>query len=478
MKNVIKKILGVLMAIAFFVSAAGINHVNAVETGSITINGATADKNYSIYKIFDLTYKGASVSYTIADEWKDFFVNGEGREFIANENSTGSLNPIVVNGKTKYINITEGNIAEFAKKAMAQISKDGISKTDTKKAAGDVVTFSNIALGYYMVHPEGATGTASDANSIVSLTSTVPNGEVNVKGVYPTITKEADKKSADYGEDINYTINSKVPDTTGFKEYTYKLTDTLSSGLNLKKDSIKVEIGGEDVTNNENVSINTSIPQVMEINIKMMKFQDKVGKEVKVTYKACLNENAVIGNDGNDNTVKLEYSNDPKDSSSTDKTTGKENVHTAAIKVIKYEKGKKENLLEGAEFVLKNSEGKYYKLEDGKVTWVSELDSADKKVTNNKGNVEFKGLKNGNYKLEETKAPEGYNKLTDDVDVQIDYKDQTTTKYLDVDVENNTGIQLPGTGGMGTTLFAVIGGSIILYTAISLIRGKLKSEGR
>lgn len=121
------------------------------------------------------------------------------------------------------------------------------------------------------------------------------------------------------------------------------------------------------------------------------------------------------------------------------------------------------------------AEDKFYKLVDGKVTWVVEAE-ADELTTGDDGIVEFKGLENGTYYLVETEAPAGYNKLTSPVEVEVDYKTQTNTKYQEAKVANNSGVELPGTGGIGTTIFSVLGGAIILIALSSLLKGKLKRE--
>lgn len=131
----IKRILGVMMALVLILST-GLSSSKALAAssnkGTITVNGTTTGKNYSAYKIFDLTQSGENVSYTIAKEWKDFFTDGAGTEYIVKDNS-GKLNPIVVGGEIKYINITESNISEFAKAALGELNKEGIKKTQTKK---------------------------------------------------------------------------------------------------------------------------------------------------------------------------------------------------------------------------------------------------------------------------------------------------------------------------------------------------------
>lgn len=484
----IKRILGVMMALVLILST-GLSSSKALaaspKKGTITVNGTTTGKNYSAYKIFDLTQSGENVSYTIAQEWEDFFTNGAGKEYIADKNDEqGNLNPIVVSGAVKYINITNENIADFAKAAMGELNKEGIKKTKTEKALGNSVTFSGLELGYYLVHPEGATDKADGQNSIVSLTSTTPSAEVKVKGIYPTVEKKVDKPTADIGQELTYTLTSKVPDTTGYSKYTFKMTDKLSKGLTFvsNSDEVVVTIGGETIKEHVTKNING---QDLEVSFEMLKLQNKVGQEIKITYKAKLNKDAVITDGSNPNNVILEYSNDPKNNEKTDTTKDEEKVFTAKVIVNKVDGKYKTTPLAGAKFKLKIDQDKYYKVDPitKEVTWVDkdEATEVETKIVDGNATASFEGLAAGKYKLEETKAPDGYNLLTKDIEVEIKATkedDGAVTAIVDGEaiVENNSGVELPGTGGMGTTLFTILGGGVILIALFSLAKGKLKKE--
>lgn len=488
MTKKIKRILGIMMALVMILSAGfGSSKVLAAGAdGEITVTGTTQGKSYSAYKIFDLTQSGENVSYTIAQEWEYFFTNGAGKEYIADKNNKqGNLNPIVVSGAVKYINITNENIADFAKAAMGELNKESIKKTQTKEAVDETLTFSGLDLGYYLVHPEGATDKADVQNSIVSLTSTTPKAEVIVKATYPTVEKKVDKPTADIGQELTYTLTSKVPDTTGYSEYTFKMTDILSEGLTFvsNSDEVVVTIGGETITETEYVTKNVK-GQELEVSFNMLNLQNKVGREITVTYKAKLNEAAVITDDANQNTVTLEYSNDPKDSTKKDTTKDNEKVFTAKVIVNKVD-GKDQKALEGAKFVLKNSEGNFYKVDPStkEVTWVAKEEATEVETkigTDGKATASFEGLAAGTYYLVETEAPAGYNLLTEEIKVEIttEEDDGTVTAIIDGEakVENNAGVELPGVGGMGTTLFTIIGGGVILIALFSLAKGKVKKK--
>lgn len=481
----IKRILGVMMALVLILSA-GLSSSKALAAspnkGTITVTGTTQGKSYSAYKIFDLTQSGENVSYTIAEEWKDFFTTGAGTKYIVKDNS-GKLNPIVVSGAVKYINITDKNIADFAKAAMGELNKEGIKKTQTKKADSETLTFSGLELGYYLVHPEGATDKADGQNSIVSLTSTTPSAEVKVKGTYPTVEKKVDKPTADIGQELTYTLTSKVPDTTGYSKYTFKMTDKLSTGLTFvsNSDKVTVTIGGAPVQEHVTKNING---QDLEVSFDMLQLQDKVGQTITITYKAKLNKDAVITDGSNPNEVTLVYSNDPKNHGSTDTTKDNEKVFTAKVIVNKVDGKDKTTPLAGAKFKLKNDQGKYYKVDPStkEVTWVhkDEATEVETKIVDRNATASFEGLAAGKYKLVETKAPEGYNLLTEEkeVEIKVTKENETVTAIIDgqATVENNSGVELPGTGGMGTTLFTILGGGVILIALFSLAKGKLKKE--
>src|SRR5699024_8672437 len=152
------------------------------------------------------------------------------------------------------------------------------------------------------------------------------------------------------------------------ENYVYTMTDTLSEGLTLDNKSVIVTVGGEEL--NENVKI-TKEANKLVAEFDMLKLQEKVVKEVKITYKASLNEKAVIDNQGKHNNVEVENRNNQHDDT-TEKTKDSKKVYTGAIKVIKHEEGYEDKLLSGAKFKLKNDKGQFYKLEDNKVTWVEE----------------------------------------------------------------------------------------------------------
>lgn len=441
--------------------------VSAAENGTITINGATKEKVYELYRIFDLTMAGeTAVAYTINEKWEAFFAEGgAGAGYIVD--SGEGLNPITVNKESKFINITDSNVEEFSR--LAQVYAVGLTADASQTATTDTLVFSGLPLGYYLVYPQGATDILEEDGCICSLTSTVPEAEVNVKATYPSITKTDDAVSADLGQTVNYTITGKVPDTTGFTTYEYTVQDTMSSGLSFNQD-VAVTFGGVEIAAAVDY---TTISNGFIVTFDMAGYQDYAGEEIVITYSAVVNENAVVKDKVEKNKAILIYSSDPKDSEKKTETPPiEEEVYTSQIVIDKVDGTDNSVKLAGAEFILKNEQGQFYHLENNVVTWVAEAD-ATPVTTDETGAASFDGLKDGTYYLVETKAPDGYNLLTEPVPVDVN-KDGASKVSVSVvsEVANNSGTTLPETGGMGTTVFYTLGGALVLGACVLLITKK------
>lgn len=492
MKNA-KKFFALLIVFALAVTMS-ISAFAESSTGSITVNNTTSGKTYDIYKIFDLTYSNGTpkaVSYTVDPDWTDFF-NGEGAAYIVDTDS-GNLNPIAIGGETKFINITDANASQFAQDALAYA---GTKAPDaTAVAEGSSVLFENLALGYYLVYPQGAT---EHNGSICSLTSTAPDAEVNVKADYPTITKEIKEGSSannNVGDQVTFVINGTVPDTTGFTSYTYKITDTMSAGLKFNDD---VVIYADDDRLEQGVDYEVTIIDntfTIEFANDYLTNSDNFGKAIKVEYSATITE-AAVNSDATKNTAYLTYSNDPKNETSMESTPEIDvPVYSSMITVNKVDANDTSLPLAGAKFVLKNEEGKYYQAMNAAdimtevastagvtdVNWVDSIDDATVLVTGEDGKIEFKGVKNGVYSLEEIAAPDGYNKLTAPVTVKVGYNENGTALLDNAvnqveQVKNNSGTELPETGGIGTMLFVIFGGLAVVAAGIFLVTNKRMSK--
>ena len=293
-----------------------------------------------------------------------------------------------------------------------------------------------------------------------------------------------DKTSVEVGETVSYTITGKVPDTTGFTTYEYTIADTMSAGLTFQK-NVAVTVDG--VTLDAGKYVLNQTDNGFTLTIKVMELQEKVGKEIKVTYTAVTNDKAVTVI--SKNSATLTYSNNPTDSESKTTTPKyEETVYSAKLVIDKYQKDNKSKKLANAKFVLKNDEGKYYKYTAAtesaaaQVEWVKNQADATEVTTDTNGAAAFNGLKDGTYKLVETAAPAGYNLLANEVEVTINGADATEVDLSSLTatakVENSTGTTIPETGGIGTTIFYVAGGLLVLGAVILLITKKRMSSAK
>ena len=472
MKHV-KKLASLLLALVM-VCALAATAFAAGETGSITVDNPVAGQTYTAYKIFDVTYNSdqSAYSYTInsTDPWFTAVSN-----YAKTENSGLTLTQ--VNGSTTY-NVS--TTADFSAPKFADALKaDVAGKTGgivlTAQADG-TVSATGLPLGYYFV--------ASTSGALCNLTTTDPNAIIHDKNDVP-FEKEGDKGSADIGETVNYTITGKVPDYTGFKTYTYEITDTMSEGLTFNKD-VKVTIGGTDVTSACTVTYDVG-GNANKFTVSIPVKNYTIGAEIKVTYSAVVNEKAIAKIENNQ--AVLKYSNDPTDSTSTTTTPSDTKVYSSKIVIDKYETGDTTKKLAGAKFVLykevTTDEGAdavttklYYKWNETaqKVEWVENKANATVKITDSNGAASFDGIANGTYYLEEIEAPAGYNQLKEPVKVTVSGGDTVAELTVTQPVANSTGTELPSTGGMGTTLFYTLGAILVLGAGVLLVTKKRMSE--
>lgn len=432
----------------------------AAGTGSITVDNPSNGVTYTAYKIFDVVYNTdkTAYSYTIAlnpkSPWYDVVATYDG--VTLTPAATGDVSIVTKNDNfsaAKFSNLLRTNIT----------GKSGIDL----KAADGKATASGLDLGYYLV--VGAN------EALANLTTTNPDVIIHDKNDVP-FDKVDDKESVEVGEVVNYTITGKVPDTTGFTKYIYSITDKMSEGLTFNKD-VTVEVGGVPLASDKYELSYTESGVDFLLTIKVMDIQDKVTKPIVVKYTATVNENAIAKISEND--AKLVYSNDPTNSKNHGELTDKEKVYSSKIVIDKYDANvaDKSKKLEGAKFVLKNSDGKFYKFDTSanKVVWVDTRKDADVFVTTVNGEAEVRGLKNGTYYLIETEAPAGYNLLSETIEVVVAGSDTDTTKLTyKVDVGNSTGSLLPGTGGIGTRIFYIAGAALLLGAVVVLLVKKFK----
>lgn len=525
MKSLMKKVFAAAAAIAtvFGLAATTVATANAADGATLTVSTADAKfvgKTVNAYKMFSATVGGEgankAVSYTLTDTWKPFFMDSTASGL------NGATDANVNDKANEYVSELAGdNLVAFATKASnwAQTQAKNITadKTATVSAGATngnyTATFTGLDYGYYVVAVPGATlaNTSGQYATLVSVDST--NVNANIKGSLPTVDKKvqvngngADTADAKIGDTLTFTLTSTIPDMSAYDTYTFNFKDTLSKGLTYG-DITSVTVEGVDAPLVEDTDYTvTTTPAAAGntlLTVGMTDFKNKqqtnAGKKITVTYTATLNENAVVGGAGNVNSATIQYSNDPSSTGTGESEPDKVRVFTYGFTVDKYTGDNYNDAatrLAGAEFTLTakgdTSAIKFVQVNAGSVTEdavyrvakAGETATTTTITTPANGKVVFQGLKNGEYTLTETKAPAGYNKLasaigvkvngsndgtdTTNATVNITYNndnndttyDQTASNGV-IPVQNKSGAILPGTGGMGTIAFTVIGVLVI-----------------
>ena len=523
MKSLMKKVFAAAAAIAtvFGLAATTVATANAADGATLTVSTADAKfvgKTVNAYKMFSATVGGEgankAVSYTLTDTWKPFFMDSTASGL------NGATDANVNDKANEYVSELAGdNLVAFATKASnwAQTQAKNITadKTATVSAGATngnyTATFTGLDYGYYVVAVPGATlaNTSGQYATLVSVDST--NVNANIKGSLPTVDKKvqvngngADTADAKIGDTLTFTLTSTIPDMSAYDTYTFNFKDTLSKGLTYG-DITSVTVEGVDapLVKDTDYTVTTTPAAAGNtlLTVGMTDFKNKqqtnAGKKITVTYTATLNEKAVVGGVGNTNSATIQYSNNPSSGGTGESEPSKVRVFTYGFTVDKYTGDKYDDdatRLAGAEFTLAPKNGdamSFVQVDAGsatanavyRVAKAGETDTTTTITTPANGKVVFRGLENGEYTLTETKAPAGYNKLasaigvkvdgqndgtdTTDATVAITYNNDNGNSYNQtasngvIPVQNKSGAILPGTGGMGTIAFTVIGVLVI-----------------
>jgi fimbrial isopeptide formation D2 family protein/LPXTG-motif cell wall-anchored protein len=511
MKSLMKRVFAAAAAIAtvFGLAATTVATANAADNATLTVSTTDAKfagKTVNAYKMFSATVSGdgKAVSYTLTDGWKEFFKDST---FV-----TGATDANVNDKANEYVSSLTGkekDLVAFATKASNWAQKNNITAATTTVSTDATdgnytATFTGLDYGYYVVAVPGATlaNASGQYATLVSVDRT--NVTANIKGDLPTVVKKVNGESATsakIGDTLTFTLTSTIPDMSAYDTYTFNFKDTLSKGLTFGQvDSVKV--GDTTLTKGTDYTVATStVSDSTLLTVTMLNFKDKqqtnVGKTITVTYKATLNKDAVVGGHGNVNSATIQYSNKPGIEGTGESEPSKVRVFTYGFTVDKYTGDKYDDTatrLAGAEFTLAPKNGdamSFVQVTAGSATENAvyrvakddETGTTTTITTPANGKVVFQGLKNGEYTLTETKAPAGYNKLasalgvkvdglndgtdTTDATVHITYNNDNGSKYDQtasngvIPVQNKSGVILPGTGGMGTIAFTVIGVLVI-----------------
>ena len=511
MKSLMKKVFAAAAAIAtvFGLAATTVATANAADTATLTVSTTDAKfagKTVNAYKMFSATVSGdgKAVSYTLTDGWKEFFKDPT---FV-----TGATDANVNDKANEYVSSLTGkekDLVAFAAKASNWAQKNNITAATTTVSTDATdgnytATFTGLDYGYYVVAVPGATlaNASGQYATLVSVDRT--NVTANIKGDLPTVVKKVNGESATsakIGDTLTFTLTSTIPDMSAYDTYTFNFKDTLSKGLTFERvTSVTIDGVAAPLTVGTDYTVTTPTAPDNTLTVAMNDFKNKqqanAGKKITVTYTATLNENAVVGGAGNPNSATIQYSNNPSSNGTGESEPSKVRVFTYGFTVDKYTGDKYTDAatrLAGAEFTLTPKNGtamSFVQVAAGSATAnaVYRVAKAGEKGTTTittpaNGKVVFQGLKNGEYTLTETKAPAGYNKLasaigvkvdgknngtdTTDATVAITYNNDNGSSYNQtasngvIPVENKSGVILPGTGGMGTIAFTVIGVLVI-----------------
>ena len=432
-------------------------------TASITISNAVQGETYKAYKLLDLESYDASNNlyvYKVTAAWKDFFQTGAGASYITvdSQDYAAWKNGVTVN---------EANLKTLIDAALTYAETKSITPTATQTAGNTSVTFDNLDLGYYLVN--SSVGTLCELNTVYqNLTIVDKNEKPDVDKNIVEGTSKVTSNDVQIGDTVNYEVI--VHAKKGAKNYV--LHDTMSKGLTFNKTSVAIE-GLTASTDYTLVTDGLSDGCTFEIQ-----FTDSYLKrltsdtDIKVTYTATLNENAVVKTGANTNKVMLKYGNNQ---STVEKET---ETYTYQLTVVKTNADETKKL-KGAIFKLSTDEagsqtlkftkknGQYVVDPNGAIGTITTTDS---------GTFTIVGLDAKEYYLTETVAPAGYNKLADPIKLVVSKnnvtKDGVVLANDTLTVTNQSGTLLPGTGGIGTTIFYVIGGLLMAAAAVLLITKK------
>ena len=476
-----RKLASLLLALVM-VFALATTAFAAETTGSITIDPHVEGQTYKAYLMFELESYNPDTnaySYKITEKWRKFVTTGAGKEYFS------------INDKD-YVTLNEGvadeKAAAIAKAAVDYAASEKLTP-DAILPQGDIYTASNLTLGYYVVD--------SSLGALCGLTTTNPSATISEKNKVPTNMKTVEEDStskysptndAEIGQTVNF--KSTITAQPGAKNYVFE--DTMSAGLTYNKDArVYTDEAMTEELAAENYTVNLTPGEGKTFTITFTQnYLDTITAETKlyVKYSATLNENAAVGLDGNSNKSTLKYG----DSANTKSTPASETItYTWDLDVLKYGNNNKKNVLKDAQFVLLNKErDKVAVVVDGKLTGWTNVPAAGKDgtitwpantvlTTNADGKIKISGLDSNTYYLHEIKAPAGYNTLKQDVKVVITGAtkegSELTYKTVLAEIENLSGTQLPSTGGMGTTIFYVLGSALVLGAVVLLVTKKRMS---
>ena len=476
-----------------------------VKSGEGVPTQTLKDQTINLYKLFDVTTSTSgettNYAYTVNDTYKDTLAEALG---IANTSTNDQFVKAVSGLKTE----TKDDVQKFANDFTAEALKKSLTATTNSGKLGNVNSyeFTGLDAGYYLVY---VTGGKEIQSSLVTVDKDA--NTVNLKTEAPSITKTADNDTVSIGQVVKYTVTGSIPDTTGYEQYVYKIHDTLSTGLDFVKNAT-----GDALDNASEVNVTVKFTdgsvtaagtapttatlsgegnRTMKLDLSewVRDNQANKGKKFTVTYYAKVNANAVVTEK---NKATLEYGNNPGDTTTT--TPSEAKTPTYPLDILKKKSGTDEKLA-GAKFSLYKTKDDADKGQNAitvsgnkgnyvvdSTSSVTEFESVND-IAGKGCNLRVNGLAEGTYYLVETKAPDGFNKLTAPVVIKITKssdadvnnwtisKDNANEEDKIIDIENSTGSLLPSTGGAGVIVFAGVAILLVFGVVVSFIRDKRKA---
>ncbi|MEE1393195.1 MAG: SpaH/EbpB family LPXTG-anchored major pilin [Negativibacillus sp.] len=467
---------------------------------TITINNNTAGHTYKAYQIFK---GGLSQDGTILSDIQ--WGNGVNSEALLTAlKGTEAYKDCTTAADVAKVLAGFENDAEQLKKVAVVINQNLNNANGAQSTGTGPYTITVPSDGYYLVRDEGTvTATDGGTNFILQVignvdvtpkTTNAPDVDKKVKlhGVPGAVLSNA--VSAEVGHEVDFTITTTIP--TGldsYTNYTFNIVDTMSEGLTYKGDFLVHTVGAKTSLQKDEDYTLTIEGQTITVTLASKYVLANPGQKIEITYVATVNDKSLT-KDRENNSVHIVYSNNPADSNSTVTTVDKVvYVYNFDIVIDKVD-GADNKKLEGAQFALYKETGYvdlYYQWYDenhenpNTFGWSTEADRTIVKTDKN-GVASFKGLVPGTYYLQEIKAPDGYNTLDKPVKVEITatYDDngnittnatpneQNNHYEVTSTITNNKGTVLPSTGGIGITIFYVVGGLLMVGAAILLITKK------
>lgn len=503
----IKKLASLLLVLVMVFALATTAFAEET-TYSITINNSAKDHTYEAYQIFTGDLSGTTLSNIV---W------GSG----VSEAGQTALGDAAAKAETLK---TEADAKAFAK-AVAPYLTTAAGSANTVTDGKYVI--SGLAAGYYLVKDQDGSLTGDNDSYTEYIIQVVGNVTATPKSDVPEVQKKVkdindstDTTKTDWQDSADYDIGDSIPfqlkatladNVSSYTTYKVVFHDTLSKGLTYNNDA-KVYIDGTETNGFAVTATVNADGTTLTVSCDDVKALNAVNSSaITVEYTAKLNENAVLGSAGNPNEVYLEYSNNPNKSEKGNNETGetpKDVVIVFTYKTIINKVDSENKPLTGAAFKLE----KLIKGKDGAAdTWTTVKEFTVDETTTS---FTFSGLDDGQYKLTETKTPVGYNTidpiyfvieathdetadaptlktlnahLTDaNGNKQTEMKDgesvnidlgtvDLTAGSITTTVVNKSGSKLPSTGGIGTTIFYVLGGVLVLAAVVLLVTNKRMS---